>query len=160
VLTTTAGVTGNFVNLPRIKGDFTGTMVFDNTTDPDAIMLDQVTGVSLVPVTTGLNVNEINVLSGINSGIVNSPANVPLPAQFINFANLTGPAQANALTQLSGEVSTGAERGAFMMMDQFLNLMLDPFVDGRSGNGWFNGVGQPLGFAPDQQAHRCRRIPL
>jgi hypothetical protein len=145
ILTATT-VVGNFANV-TVNGNLAG------TTTPNFTGVDlTVNGIVLIPTPAGLNGNQANVLSGINSSIVNGPANVPLPAQFVNLGNLTGPAQGNALAQLSGEVATGAERGAFMMMDQFLNLMLDPFVDGRSGNGWFNGVGQPLGFAPDQQA--------
>jgi uncharacterized protein with beta-barrel porin domain len=54
------------------------------------------------------------------------------------------------LTQLDGEAATGAENAAFQLTTQFLNLMLDPFVDGRSGTGGSGGQG--LGFAPDAQA--------
>jgi hypothetical protein len=36
---------------------------------------------------------------------------------------------------LDGEVATGAEVPAPQLMDEFLNLMLDPFVDGRLGSG-------------------------
>ena len=35
----------------------------------------------------------------------------------------------------SGEAATGAQKVGFQMESQFLNLMLDPFVDGRSGIG-------------------------
>ncbi len=40
-----------------------------------------------------------------------------------------------ALDQLSGEAATGAQTAAFQLGNQFLNLMLDPFVDGRCGVG-------------------------
>ena len=54
----------------------------------------------------------------------------------------------HALDQLSGEAATGAQKVAFQLTDQFLNLMLDPFVDGRSGVG---GADHPaLGFAPER----------
>jgi hypothetical protein len=44
---------------------------------------------------------------------------------------------------------TGAQKVGFQAADQFLNLMLDPFVDGRSGIG---AADHPaLGFAPDQE---------
>jgi hypothetical protein len=39
------------------------------------------------------------------------------------------------LDQLSGEAPTGAQKVAFQLTDQFLNLMIDPFVDGHSGVG-------------------------
>src|SRR5262249_44807487 len=52
-----------------------------------------------------------------------------------------------ALDELSGEAATGAQKVAFQLTGQFLNLMLDPFVDGRSGVG---GADHPaLGFAPE-----------
>jgi outer membrane autotransporter protein len=54
------------------------------------------------------------------------------------------------LTQIDGEAATGAEGAAFRLTTQFLNLMLDPFVDGRSEP--FGSGGQGLGFAPDAQA--------
>ena len=54
------------------------------------------------------------------------------------------------LTQIDGEAATEAEDAAFRLTTQFLNLMLDPFVDGRSGPG--GAGGQRLGFAPEAQA--------
>src|SRR5262249_57876457 len=55
----------------------------------------------------------------------------------------------NALSQLSGEPATGAQQVGCQMESQFLSLMLDPFVDGRSGVG---GAGGPaLGFAPERE---------
>src|ERR1700726_663515 len=58
------------------------------------------------------------------------------------WPGLTGGNLASALTLLSGEVATGAQQPAFQMMTTFLGLMLDPFVDGRSGGG-------AIGFAPE-----------
>jgi len=49
---------------------------------------------------------------------------------------------------LSGEAATDAERGAFQLTSQFLNIMLDPFVYGRGGGPG----GQAIGFAPEEQA--------
>jgi hypothetical protein len=45
---------------------------------------------------------------------------------------------------------TGAQQSAFRLSDQFLGLMLDPFVDGRTSVG---GADRPaLGFAPERAA--------
>jgi outer membrane autotransporter protein len=55
----------------------------------------------------------------------------------------------NALTQLSGEAATGAQRSAFQLTSQFLDTMLDPFVLGSGGIG----RGRALGFAPEREAH-------
>jgi uncharacterized protein with beta-barrel porin domain len=95
----------------------------------------------------GLNQNQQNVAGAINGFFNNGGA---LPPNFVGIFGLTGGNLANALTQLSGEAATGAQQSAFQFGSQFLGLMLDPFVDGRSGVG---GAGGPaLGFAPDREA--------
>jgi hypothetical protein len=47
------------------------------------------------------------------------------------FSNVIVSPTTNILTELSGEANTGAERAAFQLTNQFLTLMLDPFVNGR-----------------------------
>ncbi len=96
--------------------------------------------------TQGLNVNQANVANAINN-FFNSGGT--LPPGFANLFDLTGSSLANALTQLDGEDTTGAEHAAFELTNEFLSLMLDPFVYGRGGPA---SGGGPLGFAPDQQA--------
>jgi autotransporter-associated beta strand protein len=61
-----------------------------------------------------------------------------LPANFVNVFGLTGGALTTALSQLNGEVATGAERSSFQLTNEFLSLMLDPFVNGR---GYVGGAG-------------------
>jgi autotransporter-associated beta strand protein len=90
-----------------------------------------------------LNVNQQNVATTLNNFFNSGGA---LPPNFAAVFGLTGPALANALSQLDGEVSVDAEATAFKSMDQFLGLMLDPFVDGRTGSP----TGGALGFAPDR----------
>src|SRR5262249_13478474 len=70
-----------------------------------------------------------------------------LPPGFFALFNLTGGNLANALTLISGEAATGAQQGVFQLGSQFLNIMLDPFVDGRGGIG---GAGPAIGFAPER----------
>jgi uncharacterized protein with beta-barrel porin domain len=93
---------------------------------------------------TPLNANQQNVANAINT-YFNSGGT--LPPGFGTLFNLAGVPLGNALTQLDGENATGAERGAFDLMNEFLGLMLDPFVDGRGGGAGGSGA---LGFAPDQ----------
>jgi hypothetical protein len=71
-----------------------------------------------------------------------------MPANFVNIFGLSGSALTNALTQLDGEAATGAERSAFQLTNQFMTLMLDPYVDGRGspatagyGGGGYGGAG-------------------
>jgi len=94
----------------------------------------------------GLSQNQQNVANALNNFF---NAGGALPANFVPLFNLTGTNLGNALTQLSGEAATGAQQVGFQMESQFLNLMLDPFVDGRSG---VTGTPSPaLGFAPERE---------
>jgi uncharacterized protein with beta-barrel porin domain len=100
--------------------------------------------------TGGLNRNQQNAVNSLNSFFNNGGT---LPANFLPVFGLSGPSLGNAMSQLDGEDATGAERGAFSLMNEFLGLMLDPFVYGRDGGnigGGMTGSGA-LGFAPDQQ---------
>ncbi len=92
-----------------------------------------------------LNLNQHNVATTLNNFFNNGGT---LPPNFTTVFGLTGPALANALSQLDGEAAVDAEATAFKSMDQFLALMLDPFVDGRTGSL----AGSALGFAPDKPA--------
>jgi autotransporter-associated beta strand protein len=95
---------------------------------------------------TGLSVNQLNVANALNNFFNNGGA---LPPTFVSIFGLTGANLGNALSALSGEAATGAQKVAFQLTDQFLNVMLDPFVDGRSGVG---GADHPaLGFAPERE---------
>jgi outer membrane autotransporter protein len=95
--------------------------------------------------TAGLNVNQTNVANAINNFLSSGGT---APPEFTNLFNRTGAPLANALTQLDGEDATGAEHSALELTNEFLSLMLDPFVYGRGGAASGGGA---LGFAPDQQ---------
>ena len=95
---------------------------------------------------SSLSINQANVANSLNNFFNNGGA---LPPAFVNVFGLTGANLGNALSQLSGEPATGGQQAAFQMENQFLGLMLDPFVDGRSGVA---GTGGPaLGFAPERE---------
>src|SRR5262245_5621043 len=96
--------------------------------------------------TCAFSINQCNVANAINAFFNNGGA---LPPAFANVFGLTGVNLGNALTQLSGEAATGPKQAAFQLTNQFLGIMLDPFVDGRSG---LAGSGGPaLGFAPERE---------
>jgi fibronectin-binding autotransporter adhesin len=88
------------------------------------------------------SVNQCNVANALNVFFNNGGA---LPANFLPIFNLTGANLANALTLLSGEAATDGQQVGFQLTNQFLGVMLDPFVDGRSGAG-----GGAIGFAPER----------
>ncbi len=80
----------------------------------------------------GFNINQQNVSTSLtnyfNSGGTLTPG-------FSTVFGLSGPALANALTQISGEAATGTQQVSTQMMTEFLDLMLDPFVAGRDTGG-------------------------
>jgi autotransporter-associated beta strand protein len=94
---------------------------------------------------TPLNQNQQSVANAINAFFNNGGT---LPSGFAALFNLTDGNLANALTLLSGEVATGAQQPAFQLMNEFLGIMLDPFVDGRAGVGGISGGVSR--FAPDR----------
>ncbi len=103
---------------------------------------------------TPLTGNKQNTASTINAFIDNGGA---LPASFLPLFTLSGAGLQNTLSQIDGEDGTSAQRGAFDLMNEFLGLMLDPFVDGR----WNPSTGAgALGFAPDQQTNLPPDIAL
>jgi len=134
-----AGLNGTFaglgtVNLPT---DFVAILTYN----ADDVMLN--IAANLPP--AGLNGNQSNVANTLNN-FFNSGGT--LTPNFLTLFGSTGGNLANALSQLSGEASVDAEATAFKSMNQFLSMILDPFVDGRSGPPG----GSALGFAPDQPA--------
>jgi uncharacterized protein with beta-barrel porin domain len=131
--TTFSGVSGNVPAGFSESLSYTSTDVFLNLT--------AALGAGAGP----LNQNQQNVANAINNFFNNGGT---LPPNFLALFGLTGGNLANALTLLSGETATGAQQGAFQLGNQFLNVMLDPFVDGRAGIG---GAGGPaFGFAPER----------
>jgi len=64
-------------------------------------------------------------------------ANTSIPIAF-------GSLDAARLTQVSGEIATGAQQATFNAMDLFMGVMADPFVPGRREDA---GAGGPLGYA-------------
>jgi hypothetical protein len=154
ILTTTTGLSGTFAGL-TVNGTFAGSMTLDYASSPASVDLN-VTGASLLTTPSGANQNQQNVIRGINNGILNSPANTPLPSQFLGLGGLSGPSLLGAATQLDGEANTGAERAALQLTNQFLALMLDPFVNGRGGVGSGSAA---IGFAPARRRARLRFDP-
>ena len=124
---------------------YTGTDAILNLT---AVLGQQPTTPGQQPLPNGaLSGNQLNVANSLNSFFNNGGT---LPPGFVTIFGLTGGNLGNALSQLSGEAATGAQQAGFQMGSQFLDLMLDPFVDGRSGVA--GASGPALGFAPERDA--------
>jgi autotransporter-associated beta strand protein len=151
ILTATGGRNGTFDALATsgLPTDFKASLSYPGNTAVLNLTADLIPPVPPSPPTPPappLPVNQRNVANAIDNFFNNGGA---LPPAFVSLFGLSGNNLANALSQLSGEAATGAERAAFQLTDEFLNLMLDPFVNGRGNVG---GTGWPtLGFAPDEQ---------
>ena len=143
ILSATGGSTGTFSNLitSGLPAGFTASLSYTAT---DAIL--NLTG-RLGALGGGLSQNQQNVAGALNN-FFNTGGT--LPPGFVSIFGLTGSNLGNALSQLSGEAATGGQQVAFQMSNQFLGMMLDPFVDGRSGAA---GLGGPaIAFAPEREA--------
>jgi outer membrane autotransporter protein len=92
------------------------------------------------------SINQCNVANALNAFFNNGGA---LPPAFVTIFGLTGGNLANALTLLSGEAATGGQQASFQLTNQFLGIMLDPFVDGRNGVAGTGGAA--LGFSPERE---------
>jgi autotransporter-associated beta strand protein len=93
---------------------------------------------------SGLSTNQQNVANTLTSYFNTAGS---LPSQFAGLSRA-------GLTDVDGEVAADTPFVAFQLMDEFLNLMLDPFVYGRLGTGADGGGfgGSPtMSFAPDAQ---------
>jgi uncharacterized protein with beta-barrel porin domain len=136
ILTAAGGVSGTFAGISNIglPAGFADSLSYS----ANNVFLNLAPGFTQF---TGLNTNQRNVANALTN-FFNTTGGIPS-----RFANLT-PA---GLTQIDGENATGAERASFDLMNEFLNLMLDPFLDGRGGYPAGGGA-TPLGFAPDQLA--------
>jgi autotransporter-associated beta strand protein len=102
-------------------------------------------GVNFTPSGGGLTINQQNVANTLTN-FFNSTGGIPAA-----FAALT-PA---GLTTASGELGTGIIQSAINADGQFLNLMLDPTVVGRSGG--FAKAGSVAQFADDAAAYASMR---
>ncbi len=130
-------ISGTFTGFTTNVPGFGGTLTYT----PSAVLLNLT---AVLGSGGGLNAVQQNVATGINN-YFNSGGT--LPAGFFPLFSLTGPGLANTLSILDGEAATDAQKGAFDLMTQFLDLLLDSSVDGRSG-----GPGGMSSFAPAPEA--------
>ena len=98
----------------------------------------------------GFSINQLNVANSLNTFFNTGGTLTPA---FLTVFGLTGNNLGNALSQLSGEPSTGIQQAGFQAMDLFLNAMLDPFVMGGRSGGGFGGAmgGGAMGYAPQSR---------
>jgi uncharacterized protein with beta-barrel porin domain len=131
ILTATGGVSGTFsgitnVNLPAGTSD---TLSYD----ANDVYLNLAPGFSGL---AGLTTNQKNVANALTNVLDMTGG---LPDAFFSLSK-------SGLTQVNGEAATDAGKGADQLMNDFLNLMLDP----TAGGGSAASGGGAAGFAPEQ----------
>ncbi|HEY1981067.1 MAG TPA: autotransporter domain-containing protein, partial [Xanthobacteraceae bacterium] len=144
ILTSTGTLTGTFN--PTI--DFIGRETLNGATltyNGNDVFLSYQQTTNTLQVPSGANANQENVANAINAFFLNGGT---LPAGLQNLGSFSDPTLLNSLSQLSGEPATDADKGAFHLMNDFLELMLDPTA---GGGGGISGGGA-TGFAPEQDA--------
>lgn len=136
ILTAASGLGGTAFNSAVVSNmpSLNATLSYDNNN----VFLN--IGVNFTPSGGGLTVNQQNVANTLTN-FFNSTGSIPAA-----FAALT-PA---GLTTASGELGTGIIQSAINADGQFLNLMLDPTVVGRSSG--FTKAGSVAQFAESDDA--------
>lgn len=136
ILSATGGLGGTTFN-PAVISNMP-TLSASLSYDPNNVFLN--IGVNFTPSGGGLSINQQNVANTLTN-FFNSTGGIPAA-----FAALT-PA---GLTTASGELGTGIIQSAINADGQFLNLMLDPTVVGRSSG--FTKAGSVPQFAESDDA--------
>ncbi|MDN5006377.1 autotransporter domain-containing protein [Bradyrhizobium sp. GCM10027634] len=136
ILTATGGLGGTTFN-PTVVSNMP-TVNASLSYDANDVFLN--IGINFSPTSGGLTVNQQNVATTLTN-FFNSTGGIPAA-----FAALT-PA---GLTTASGELGTGIIQSAINADGQFLNLMLDPTVVGRSAG--FAKAGSVAQFADSDEA--------
>ena len=144
---TAGSVSGSFANLAtsNLPANFTASLAYDSAHAYLDLTLNFTPPVA--PVFTPLNGNQANVANTLVT-YFNTTGSIPT-----KFGTLSS----SDLTAVDGEDATGAEHSAFELTNEFLSLMLDPFVYGRGGAASGGGA---LGFARDQEASFPSEVAL
>src|SRR5262249_24852538 len=132
------GTTFGALTTTNLPANFTANLSYTAT--------DVILNLSATLGAPGLSINQSNFANALNVFFNNGGT---LPPAFASIFGLTGVNLGNALTLLSGEAATGAQQAAFQLTNQFLGVMLDPFVDGRNAFG--AGGSGAIGFAPERE---------
>ena len=149
-------ISGQFSNSSVTFGGFKGTL--DYAKNPDDVYLDVSFGTLAPVLPPNAPQNEINVANAIDNYLTSGGA---LPTNFQNIFNFTPAQLETALSQLSGQVSTGAGTSTFQLVNDFFNLLSDMALGtgggGGGGNGVTTGFTEPDDALPSDVALAYRR---
>jgi autotransporter-associated beta strand protein len=133
ILTATGGVSGTFASMTtqNAPSNFHSALSYD----ANNVYLDMILNFAIPG---GLNANQQNVGDALTN-FFNRTGGIPAV-----FANMS----ANGLSQAAGETATGSQQSTFNAMNQFMGVMMDPFIAGR-GEGATAGGNAP-GYADEE----------
>ncbi|WP_294538151.1 autotransporter domain-containing protein [uncultured Rhodoblastus sp.] len=140
---------GNTFN-PTVQVTRSGLIKSDPTLTYDAndVYLTVAPYISTLDLPANSPWNARNAAGAINN-FINTGA--PLPDAFQNLAGLSGNALSSAVNQLAGQQQGAFAPGGFKAGDLFLNLLLNPYVEGR-GNFGAAATAPVLSYAADPVA--------
>jgi len=114
ILNATGGINGTFAGVNNLPSTLQGSLGYDASNVFLNLSLDY-------NALGSLNSNQQNVANGL-ANFFNSNGSIP-----VAYATLT-PA---ALSQIAGETATGSQQTTFQAMNQFITMLLDPFIGSR-----------------------------
>jgi len=142
IVNATGGVIGTFS--PQVTTNLPSTFTTSLSYDATNAYLDLVLNFTL-PAQAQLNANQANVGNALTDFFYRT-GGIPL-----EFAALS----AQGLTQVSGELGSGAQQTTFDAMIQFMGVMTDPFTAGRDQSA----SGSAIPFADEALAYAAKRRP-
>lgn len=142
IVNATGGVIGTFS--PQVTTNLPSTFTTSLSYDATNAYLDLVLNFTL-PAQAQLNANQANVGNALTDFFYRT-GGIPL-----EFAALS----AQGLTQVSGELGSGAQQTTFDAMNQFMGVMTDPFTAGRDQSA----TGSAIPFADEALAYAAKRRP-
>jgi outer membrane autotransporter protein len=143
LLNANGGVSGTFATMDGLSGFGPGVRARVVYESNDVLLVLDPNAISpFLPV--NLTVNQRNVAAALDAGF----GAMASPPAFLALFNLPTAAMPRALDQLSGEIGTGAATAGFRAMDQFLGLMLDPFLENRASDSGSAAPALAFAMAP------------
>jgi uncharacterized protein with beta-barrel porin domain/glycosyltransferase involved in cell wall biosynthesis len=145
ILTATGGLGGTqFGPLTTIDLPAGFDASLDYTTSPNDVRLLLTAHLGTGDITGNFTINQRDVADALNKYFNDGGT---LPPGFVTLFGMTGDTLLNALDQTSGEPGADTTQTSFDAMNLFMNLLLDPFNDGRAGVTGNGGGGGALGYA-------------
>jgi autotransporter-associated beta strand protein len=126
ILDAAAGVSGKFQSLSASAIGLTNAYLPTLAYGPTEVDLVLAPNTISSQLPNGGTANVRGIAAGLDSVLLTGKA----PAAFVNLFNIAPTALPAAIKSLSGEVAASTETSALHVGDQFLTMMLDPFVMG------------------------------